>query len=94
MVAQSTELGDGNAGDLEPGGPEPRFDAPAPECEGEVEEAPEWSINSSMFKNMVPSEEHYSSCFQTDIMNGRINGIINNPKAKQNILKLIREHYP
>ena len=47
-----------------------------------------------MFKDMIISEDLYTQCFKSDIMNSRIEGVTSNIKSREEIKKTLRTHYP
>ena len=67
-------MSENGAGDItKEFGPKPRFDSGVPEFDLEDTN---WSVENSMFKNMMVSEETYNECYATDIENTRIEGMI------------------
>ena len=70
-----------NANDEQKFTVKPRFDPGAPDFDNEMT-VPEWSLEKSMFKDMLVKDEMYDACFKTDIMNSRINNCTSNVKSR------------
>ena len=54
----------------------------------------EWTLEKSMFKDMLVSDEMYDSCFKSDIMNSRINNCTSNIKSREEMKTVLRSQYP